>query len=107
MIHTDTKDVITRTEALMIAFGWQGSTIHQLAKVTGCDAHELIYTKANEHEKDYTMGWFAYQTNSLEFNVNNIQEKTKGNLQFWLGVAGGVQTSIKLKEDTPQKFRGE
>ena len=104
MIHTKDKDVATRTEALVRAFGWQGGTIHQIAEETGCDAHDLIYAVANEYSLDWGLGWFAYRTNSLEFNQENITPKQQRNLQFWLGVAAGVQTSLKMKQETPKKF---
>ena len=104
MIHTKDKDVVTRTEALMLAFGWQGGTIHQIAKETGCDAHDLIYAVANEYSLDCGLGWFAYRTNSLEFNQEKITPKQQRNLQFWLGVASGVQTNLKMKQETPKKF---
>lgn len=102
--HTSTKDTITRTEALMRAFGWQGGTIHQMAHETGCDAHDLIYAKSEEWNVEHKKGWFAYMTCSLAHNQENTSPKKKGNLQFWLGVASGVQTSIKLKRATPRKF---
>lgn len=104
MIHKDTNDVVTRTEALMLAFGWKGGTIHQIAEETGCDAHDLIYKPAEGWNNDNAGGWFAYSTNSLEFNQKVITPKRKGNLQFWIGVAGGVQTALKLKQETPKKF---
>ena len=104
MIHTKDKDVLTRTEALMLAFGWKGGTIHQIAKETGCNAHELIYGVSIEYDANNKAGWFAYRTNSLEFNQQNITQKNKGNLQFWIGVASGVQSSIKMEQPTPKKF---
>ena len=105
MIHTANKDVITRTEALMRAFGWQGGTIHQLAQVTGCDAHDLIYAEAIECNGNYCMGWCTYRTNTLRYNIyQKLMKSYHGNLQFWLGVAGGVQTSVKMKQETPRKF---
>lgn len=104
MIHHDTRDVVTRAEALMRAFGWRGGTIHQIAEVTGCDAHDLIYKSAQEHDASNKAGWFAYTSNSLEYNKEKILPVFKGNLQFWLGVAGGVQTAIKLGKETPRKF---
>lgn len=104
MIHTENKDVVTRTQALMMAFGWQGGTIHQIAQETGCDAHDLIYAESNESALDNKLGWFAYKTNTLEHNQKTCTVQFRGNLQFWLGVAGGVQTSIKLLEDVQKKF---
>lgn len=104
MVHSDVKDVIPRAQALMIAFGWQGGTIHQIAESIGVDVHDLIYKASEEHTQSNKAGWYAYCTNSLEFNQENILPTQKGNLQFWIGVAGGVQTCIKLKKDTPKKF---
>lgn len=104
MIHKDVKDVITRGEALMRAFGWMGGTIHQIAEVTGCDAHDLIYKASEEHTSAWGAGWCAYTTNSLEYNQEKILPAFKGNLQFWIGVAAGVQAAIKLGKDTPRKF---
>ena len=104
MIHTDRKDVITRTEALCRAFGWQGGTIHQVAEKTGCDSTDLIYSKDEPYiDQSHASGWFAYRTCPLDHNQQFI-EKYKGNLQFWLGVASGVQTCIKMKQETPRKF---
>ena len=104
MIHTDVKDVVTRVEALMRAFGWMGGTIHQIAEVTGCDVHDLIYKAAEEYTSSHKAGWFAYTTNSLEYNQEKILPAFNGNLQFWIGVAAGVQTAIKLGKETPRKF---
>lgn len=103
MIHTANKDVIARTQALCIAFGWQGGTVHQVAEVTGCAAHDLIYADAVESDISHKQGWFAYRTCELAFNAPRVEEK-KGDLQFWLGVASGVQTSIKMQQPTPRKF---
>lgn len=103
-IHKDVKDVIPRAQALMIAFGWQGGTLHQLAKEVGIDVHDLIYTAAQEYTTEWAAGWFAYNTNTLEFNQDKLLKQMRGNLQFWIGVAGGVQTCLKLKKETPRKF---
>ena len=104
MTHLKGKDVITRTEALMAAFGWKGGTIHQVAEATGCDSTGLLYTEDAEWNQDHKAGWFAYRTCSLEHNQTVIYPGVKGNVQFWLGVAAGVQSSIKQGEDTPKKF---
>lgn len=104
VIHTEDKDVISRSEALMRAFGWQGGTVQQICEVIGVDPHDLIYKTQEEYLFSNKCGWFAYRTNSLEFNRKNILNQQKGNLQFWLGVCSGVQTTIKLGEDVKQKF---
>ena len=97
------KDVITRTEALMRAFGWQGGTVHQICDIIGLDVNDFLYGEEIESRIDHKKGSLAYRTCRKEFNELHI-ETYKGNLQFWLGVASGVQTSIKLKEATPRKF---
>lgn len=95
---------ITRTEALMVAFGWKGGTIHQVAEATGCDSTELLYAEDIGWNKDHQAGWWAYRTCSLEHNQTVIYPGVKGNIQFWLGVAAGVQSSIKLGENVHKKF---
>lgn len=104
IIHHDVKDVIPRIQALMLAFGWQGGTVWQIAEETGCDAHDLIYKASEEYNSSHRAGWFSYCTNSLEYNQEKIAPAMKGNLQFWIGVASGVQTNLKLKKETPKKF---
>lgn len=103
MIHTKTKDVVTRLDAFCIAFGRQGGTIHQIAEKTGCKASDLIFAESEEWNIDHSKGWFAYQTCSLEYNQKHMEQQ-KGNLQYWLGVAGGVQTSIKRQVNLEKKF---
>lgn len=104
MIHVSNKDTRARAEALLCAFGRQGGTVRQLAQDTGCDAHDLLYAKTEERNIEHQKGWFAYMTCSLTHNQANITPKKKGNLQFWLGVASGVQTCLKRKQETPRKF---
>lgn len=102
VIHTE--DVIPRAEAIMQAFGCQGGTIRQICDKIGIDPHDLIYKTQNEYELSHKCGWFAYRTNSLEFNQEHMTKQHIGNLHFWLGVCRGVQTTIKLGEKVKQKF---
>lgn len=104
MLHKDTKEVITRIEAINRAFGYQGGTVHDICKELQIDAHDFIYKPAEEYSQAHKAGWFAYNTNSLEFNQENILDKMKGNLQFWIGICDGVQTCVKLGKETPKKF---
>ncbi len=84
---------MTRTEALCKALGWQGGTIHQVSEETGCTTSDLLYGKpAQTHlTSDYTGGWFAGRTSSLEHNRTKVFPKYKGNLDFWLGIADGLK----------------
>lgn len=83
---------MNRTQALCKAFGWQGGTIHQLAKETGCDSSSLLYGEATSTSlgSSYCLGWFAGRTCSLEHNLTTNFLKERGNVDFWLGVADGI-----------------
>lgn len=95
---------VTRTEALMRAFGWQGGTVHDLCKEIGCVVDDFLYNECSEYEQDHRFGWFAYRTNSLEYNRANILDGKKGCVKFWIGVADAVNCSIKQGIETPKKF---
>lgn len=85
---------MNRTLALIWGFGWQGGTIHQLAKETGCSAHDLLYSERQEHTTSI-QGWFAARTCDRKHNVNVVFPQHKGDLQFWLGFADGVMSMLK------------
>lgn len=87
---------VTRTEALCRVLGWQGGTIHQIAAETGCTVEGLLYGEAKETHllSDNTKGWFAVRTCPLEYNRAKIFPKYKGNLEFWLGAACGMQLQM-------------
>lgn len=74
----------------MSAFGWQGGTVHQLAKVTGLDTSDIH--DIHEHAcpdylgTDCSLGRMAYNTCSLEFNLKNNFPAKLGNKDFWRGV---------------------
>lgn len=97
--------MLTRTELLMLAFGWQGGTVHQICEVVGLDTTDFLYSVVALSGLDYSRGWFCYRTNSLEFiKEKNVIEREKGNLEFWLGVVDAVDTTIKLGEQPIKKF---
>lgn len=77
-----------RSLALMHAFGWQGGTIHQLAKETGCSAPDLLHGVETDH-KSAGQGFSAVRTCDLAFNQRVNFPKHRGDLSFWLGVAYG------------------
>ncbi len=89
--------MITRTEAIMFALGWQGGTVHQSSQETGISVANILDGQpSSEHTgSDYCGGWFAARTNDLAFNTSNVFPKYHGNVDFWLGVARGMQ----LKHD--------
>ena len=77
-----------RTENLLRYFGWQGGTIHQLAKETGCSVQDLLYATCENKGlvSEHTSGHFALRTCSLDYRLKFV-EKKYGVLDFWLGVA--------------------
>ena len=85
--------MITRTEALCKALGWQGGTIHQIVKETGCEVDKLLYGEptCNHLSSDHSYGWAAGRTCSVEFNLKTNFPKRRGNIDFWLGVAEGIR----------------
>lgn len=86
----------SRTQLLCLAFGWQGGTVHQVAKATGCDPSALIYEPGITHHEDNTGGWLAFRTCSRAYRETLLYPKYKGNLQFWDGVCRAVQISLQL-----------
>ena len=95
---------MNRTLNLLNAFGYQGGTIHQVAELTGCDAFALLYAEAIAYDEDKALGWFAYRTNGQAFNRSNIAPAMQGNVQFWIGVAEGVETTRKQGLPIVAKF---
>ena len=91
---TNHTEAVTRTAALIQAFGWQGGTIHQLAEETGVGVQELLYGAFTDHNyltSDYSNGWFAGRTCTVEHNIANVFPKYRGNVSFWHGVIRGLQ----------------
>lgn len=83
---------MNRTQALCKALGWQGGTIHQVSQETGVSVEELLYGEVEDKSlaSEYTGGWFAGRTCSLEHNRKVNFPQNKGNRDFWIGVAEGL-----------------
>lgn len=82
---------MTRLEAYCKALGWHGGTIHQVAEQTKCSPDKLLegLPTATNLSSDYTKGWFAARTCSVEHNRLINFPKYIGNVDFWLGIADG------------------
>ena len=95
---------MTRLEAYCKSLGWAGGTIHQVATFTGCSVNDLLYRKVPVAEQainsDYTSGWFAGRTCSVNHNYEKVFPKYTGNINFWVGLAIGLRYkhSIGVKE---------
>lgn len=94
---------MNRTMNLLNAFGFQGGTVHQVAEITGCSANDLLYSDIEQYSGNHSAGWFAYRSCSIAHNQRYFVNE-KGNVQFWLGVAQGVETSRKQGFKIEKKF---
>jgi hypothetical protein len=88
---------------LLVFFGWQGGTIHQISKETGIDAYTLLYSQPSPTQRnsiDFSNGSFGLRTCGLDFRIKNLAPKANNNETFWLGVALAVppQEAIELHD---------
>lgn len=77
---------MNRLEAFCEAFGWQGGTIHQVEEVTGCCVASLTGIENQTANPKYQDGFATAKGGQVKEAV--ATGAFKGNLQFWLGVAG-------------------
>ena len=70
-----------RTRALLYYFGWQGGTIHQLAKETGVASSTLLY---GEHGPERLSGGFsAIRTCDRDWRRDTLAPKHQGDWPYW------------------------
>lgn len=83
---------MSRLEAYCKALGWQSSTLEDVADITKCSVADLSEGKPSSTHlaSDYTKGWFAVRTCSIEHNKLVNFPNYIGNVDFWLGVAAGL-----------------
>lgn len=82
-----------RTRLVMKALGWQGGTVHDLCKTLALDSHTFLYgdvAGVGDMASEFTGGWFGVRTCSPEYFREHLTAKHRGNLQFWFGVAAGL-----------------
>lgn len=76
-----------RLANLLHFFGWQGGTIHQLAKETGLDGDTLLYGEpAPAGENHYSHGRLAAEAMKLA-SREQLLGSVKSDREFWIGVA--------------------
>jgi hypothetical protein len=85
-----------RTKALLYFFGWQGGTVHQLASVTGCSVHDLLYS--TDTSSADLGGMSAIRTCSLPWRANVLAPENQGNLAFWQGAIIGYWITGQLED---------
>lgn len=88
---------VPASNLLMIAQGWQGGTIHQVAKVTGLSINEIMELHTVQREKskldglsDYDLG---YHHSHIKTDMSIIRDK----MQYWRGVIESVRQYQKTK----------
>lgn len=92
------------TILLALALGWQGGTVHDVAKETGLTVAQILNTDRNsikpEHMgTDFSKGRCSVMTCDLKHNQETNFPVNKGNLEYWMGVAQGIYFKIfNLKE---------
>ena len=73
-----------RTRALLYYFGWQGGTIHQLAKETGINSSDLLYKCDGYPDPVIPMqGFSAIRTCDRDWRVNRLAPNHKGEWPYW------------------------
>lgn len=93
---------IPNTAFLMFAYGWQGGTIHQLAKETGCTANELLQDCAqhivrndsNKHPALDLYGFSAARTCSMVWCREKLFPKHEADLHFWMSFINALRDSL-------------
>jgi hypothetical protein len=82
---------MTRLEALIIALGQQGGTIHQLAKTLGLTVEDILTYKPTDKSfmSDYDDGFCGVVMKGVESQRKYLLNH-KGNINYFCGVADGV-----------------
>lgn len=77
-----------RTRALLNFFGWQGGTIHQIARETGVEVQDLLYAD-NPGNLRSNEGMSAARTCAKEYRAKFAVTR-RGDREFWIGVAHSI-----------------
>jgi hypothetical protein len=77
-----------RTKALCHFFGWQGGTIHQLAKACGCDVQILLYSPLMDGSR-LGHGFSAMRTCELDWRRDVLAKSNHGDWPFWRDAIAG------------------
>lgn len=75
-----------RARALYYYFGWQGGTIHQLAKATGVDSQTILYSG---HDGKLSDGFSAVRTCDRDWRRDRLAPKHQGDWGYWRDVIKG------------------
>lgn len=78
---------MNRTQALCIALGWQGGTIHQVCEATGCSDEDILHTGVDGGQ-GYCRGYWLGHTG--QHLANWLRTKMHGDRHWWVGLADGV-----------------
>ena len=70
-----------RARAVYYFFGWQGGTVHQLAKATGLSTDDILYRKDSASE--CTDGFSAIRTCDRDWRRDVLAPKHQGDWKFW------------------------
>lgn len=90
---------MNRTLAIMHVLGWQGGTIHQVAKEINCSSTDIIYSDADRNHPSYKEGFYAH-------NHGIVNRQRTGDLAYWLGVAEAGILAYTKQQGMPCQFNG-
>ena len=77
-----------RARALYYYFGWQGGTVHQLAKETGLTVNQILYSPMVDTRLS-TGGFSGVRTCDLSWRINKLAPTQQGNEGYWHDVIRG------------------
>lgn len=82
-----------RAEALYDFFGWQGGTVHQLARETGLTVSQILYDDLPYTNYLYTpfASGFIIGRNGTD-SPHDMIAINKGRFDFWSGVINGYNS---------------
>lgn len=95
---------LERLEALLHYFGWQGGTIHQLAKETGCSVDQLLSGRIEAVQAAEAKGFSAIRTCSKDWRVEKLVAAHQGDWPYWGGVIAGYWATGALNADLHARF---
>ena len=75
-----------RMQALLYYFGWNGGTIHQIAKETGLETQKILYADHSSSAAEPSIlsdGFSAIRTCDKQWRVEKLAPKHQGDWPYW------------------------
>lgn len=85
---------MNRTEAVIVALGYQGGTVHDLCKELGIEVNVFLYGSPNNTANGSYIHGLYINTCGMEHRHNVLKRDYYGDLDYWLGVARCYQMGV-------------